>query len=157
MSSLAPPPVPEPSSDDIFDFKKMNEWLPAQINSDEKGTTVMSKIADNGFQKFMASDRFKTSALGSLNERVKEQTKVEMSLKPTGQELEHKINAQLQPFQGGATVSYRGYFGLDMSFLPASETQKIKIEETIFNKKLYYENIQGPIERLDEVGVRWDW
>lgn len=157
LPSLAPPPVPVSSDDEVFDFKKMNEWLPAQIDKEEKGTTVMSRIADKGFQNFMASDRFKSSSLGSLNEQVKQQTKIEMSLKPEGQKLEHKIKAQLQPFQGGATVSYQGYFGLDLSFLPASDTQVIKIEETVFNKKLFYENSLGRNERLDQVGVRWDW
>lgn len=155
-SSIAPPPIPEASSDEI-DFKKLNDLIPTQVTKEDKGSIVIGKIADNGFQKFMASDRFKSSPIGRINEEVKQKTKLEMSLKPEGQSVEHRLKAQILPFQGGAIVGYQGYFGLDVTLQPANDSQKIKVEETIADKKIYFENIQSRLERLNEVGISWDW
>jgi hypothetical protein len=157
FSSLVPPSAPTEVQNEIFDLKKLNELVPPDLSGTENGSVVLNRIADNGFQKFVSSAQFKSTQLGTFNEKVKEQTKVEVSLKPDGKGIEHKLNAQLQPFQGGATVSYRGYVGVDLSFQPLTETQKIKVEETILNRKLYYENSFIKTERRDQIGVRWDW
>jgi hypothetical protein len=157
MPSLAPPKVPVQDGTQIIDFKKMTEWIPKDVKKEDDGLLLMNRIADNGFQKFLASDFFKQTQLGTLNETVKEQTRIELSVKPEGEKIDHKIKAQLQPFQGIATVSYRGYFGMDYSFIPMVEAQKIKFEETLFKKKVFYETTLVRSERIDKVGIRWDW
>lgn len=156
QSSLAPPPAPM-KDPNAFDFKKMNDWLPNAIGQQEKGTTVLQKIADNGFQKFVSSDTFKSTQLGTFNEHLKEQTKIELTMKQASSGPEHRIKAQIQPFQGEATLSYSGYLGVDVSYQPLSETQRIKIEETFFKRKFFYENRQVRADHLSQVGVRWDW
>jgi hypothetical protein len=157
MASLVPPTVPVRTGIEIIDFKKMTEWIPKDVKKEDDGILLMNRIADNGFQKFLASDYFKQTQLGTLNETVKEQTRIELSVKPEGEKIAHKIKAQLQPFQGVATFSYRGYFGMDYSFIPMTEAQKIKFEETLFKKKVFYETTLVRSERLDKVGIRWDW
>ena len=157
VQMMAPPERPANSPEELFNIKKINELLPAEIKQNESGSVIINKIADRGFQKVITSDQFKSTPIGVLNEKVKDQTKIELNLKPDGEQIEHKLKAQVQPFQGGATLSYSGYFGVDFTFLPANDTQKIKIEDIVMNKKIYYENSQGPFERLQHVGVRWDW
>lgn len=157
VQMMAPPERPSGSPEDLFDVKKINELLPTDIKHNERGSVVMNKIADRGFQRIITSEQFKSTPIGALNEKVKDQTKIELNLKPDGDQVEHKLKAQVQPFQGGATLSYSGYFGVDLTFLPANDTQKIKIEDIVMNKKIYYETSQGPFERLQHVGVRWDW
>lgn len=156
-SSLAPPELPARDKNEIFDPKSLNELLPKQISREDKGAVVMSRIADNGLKKIMASDSFRNSQFGELNEKVQENTKIEMSLKDTDNRLEHRLNAQVQPFQGMAVLSYKGYFGLDYSFQPAGDTQKIKLEEVILHKKVFFENRQVHSQTLNQIGVAWDW
>lgn len=157
FAMLEAPPKPEDGEDGFFSSKNLREMLPKSIPPDEKGAVVMNRIADKGFQKFVASEGFKSTPLGSLNEKVQEKTKIEMSLKPEGQQIQHKLKAQVQPFQGEAILSYSGYIGVDVALQPANALQKVKLEEEIFKKKIYFENRQGPIERLQQVGIRWDW
>lgn len=158
MSSLMAPPKPKEVGGDIIDVKKINDLLPSEIRKGESGVVVINKIADKGFQNFLTSDQFRETPLGTLNEQVKEQTRIEMKFKPDqNSKLEHRLNAQLQPFQGGATLSYRGILGVDVSYLPRGESQSVKIEEEIFRKKIYYENSLKSSVRTDQIGVKWDW
>jgi hypothetical protein len=157
MASIAPPPPPVVNKDEIFDPKSLKELLPKQIARDEKGTVVMNKIADNGLRKIMASESFKSSQFGQLNARVQEKTRIEMSLQDNNNHLQHKVNAQIQPFQGTAVISYKGFFGLDYSLQPASDTQKIKVEQMVADKKVFFENRQLRSNTLNQIGVAWDW
>ncbi len=168
-SSLAPPPTPQikkinTNSDagsfveleEGFDLKKLNEWLPEQITPDENGARVMHKIADRGVQSFFSSANFKNSRLGRLNEKIKEETKMEVQIKNNGH-LEHRISANVEPFQQKAKLAYNGFVGLELSYYMADNTQAIKLVDRIFNKKVYYENNVNSTERNDHLGVQWDW
>lgn len=139
-----------------FDFKKLNEWLPAQITPDENGNEVLHKIADKGVQSFLASDNFKSSTLGRLNEKVKEETKMEVNIRSSNK-ISHKFSANLEPFQQGAKLSYAGLIGVELSFYSLNKTQTLKVMETFFNKKFYYENNMNVMDRTDHLGVQWDW
>jgi len=163
-SSLAPPQQGEASNithasqieSSEFDFRKLNEWLPAEIAPDEKGGVVINKIADKGVQSFLTSESFKSSSLGRLNEKVKEETKMEVKLSRGGK-TEHKISANLEPFQQGAKVGYTGVIGLELSYYIPNKIQTLKLVETILDKKIYYENSVSLIDRHDHFGVQWDW
>lgn len=163
-ASLVPPQQSEPiepatvnqTDSNGFNFKKLNEWLPAQISPDEKGGAVLNKIADKGVQSFLASENFKSSTLGRLNEKVKEETKMEVNIQ-TSNKISHKFSANLEPFQQGAKVSYAGLIGVELSFYSLNKTQTVKVMETFFNKKFYYENNLNDIDRTDHLGVQWDW
>lgn len=163
-ASLLPPeksdPVETASGDPIdpqgFDFKKLNEWLPAQIAPDEKGEVVLNKLADKGVQSFLSSETFKSSTLGRLNEKVKEETKMEVNIQSENK-VSHKFTANLEPFQQGAKLSYAGLIGLELSFYSLNRTQTLKVVDTFFNKKFYYENSLNTMDRTDHLGVQWDW
>ncbi|MEY4617323.1 MAG: hypothetical protein RJB66_2283 [Pseudomonadota bacterium] len=154
---MAPPERPNDPSQSLFELKKINEIIPMDLNPNDSGAVIFNRIADRSFQKIINSDSFKSTPLGAINEKVKEQTKIELSVKPQGDKVAHKLKAQVQPFQQSATLSYSGYIGVDYSFQPANDTQKIKVEEIIADTRVYYETTRGPLERLQQVGVRWDW
>lgn len=154
---LAPPERPNLPAQELFEVKKINEVIPLDLKPTDSGMVIFNRIADRSFQKIINSDTFKSTPLGAINEKVKEQTKIELSVKPQGDKVAHKLKAQVQPFQQSATLSYTGYIGVDYSLQPANDTQKIKVEEIIADKRIYYETTQGPLERLQQVGVRWDW
>jgi len=139
-----------------FDFSKMNEWLPTQLAPTDKGSVVINKIADKGIQSFFSSQQFKNSQLGRINEKVKEQTKMEVNLSK-GNKVEHKITANLEPFQQGARFAYQGYFGLNLSFYVPNKKQVFKVEEVFFNRKFYYENMLTLTDRQDNLGIEWNW
>ncbi len=150
------PAAPPSENTFLSDPKKLNELLPESVNSGENGYVVIEKIADKGFQKFISSDQFKSTSLGQLNERVKENTKVELNIK-TENQIDHKVSVQLEPFQKGASVGYRGYFGALFSFYDMSRTKRLRIEDTFFTKKLFYENYLSNSDRWDQVGIQWNW
>lgn len=165
-ASLVPPQRNEPpevgaEQDPIatpigFNFKKLNEWLPAQITPEENGNVVLHKIADKGVQSFLASDNFKNSTFGRLNEKVKEKTKMEVNIR-SSKKLSHKFTANLEPFQQRAKLSYTGLIGVELSFYSLNKTQTLKVIETFFNKKFFYENSLNVTDRTDHLGVQWDW
>lgn len=154
--SIEPPPKPNSDDSLIISSIKLNELLPSQISKEEDGYVLLEKIADKGLQKIVSSDQFKSTPLGTLNETVKEKTKVELNI-VENHSIEHKIGAQLEPFRGGGTVTYHGYFGATYTFYDLNKGKKLRLEEKFLGKDLFFETIVNEEERVDQIGVAWGW
>lgn len=153
---LQAPSMPVSESSFLSDAKSINELLPEKIDKKENGYKVMGKIADRGFQKFISSEQFKSSSLGKLNEEVKEKTKVDLNIR-TENKLEHKLSFKLEPFQQGATVDYSGYFGVQFSYYEKESVKKLKVDDILFSKNIYFENYLSSSDRWNQVGFQWKW
>lgn len=139
-----------------FDTKTINSMIPSDLTPSNEATKVFNKIADKSINTILGSERFKQSSFGRMSEQVKDKSSAQVKFKSSLlSPVEHQFKAELDPFQGQTKLMYTGFFAAD--FIYKTEEYKINIQESIFNKKLYYENQLSKNIRTNVVGIKWDW
>ena len=139
----------------------MAQVIPLNMQPSDSSSQVFSQVADKGFSSLFASERFRSSGLGRMTTEAQEKMQTEVVLGGSADEngkasTQHKLNFNVQAFQGLAQMQYSGYTEAAVKYKIAQSEVDFEISEKMGgHKNLVFSHSVSPENRLSQVSVLW--
>lgn len=142
-----------------FDAKDI---IPLDLKPTNNQNQVLTQIADQGINSWMASDTFKKSVLGRTTTQVQEtmQTNVVIggNQDSNSNEIQHRFNFNMQVFQNLAQMKYTGITTLTVNYHPFDQKTDLAISEKISGSQdLVFNHINSNEDQLSKVSLHWSF
>lgn len=120
----------------FFSKENLEALLPSDLGHQDNGDSAGSKIFRQSAQSLMNSPLIANSFLFRTAKKVESSTKVEMAIKgegrnPAQQEIDHKVNFDVQALKQQAQVRYDGYINSKIEYRAAESAIEFSVEETL--------------------------
>ena len=159
LRTTKPLVIPEDKVTPKITKEDVAKIIPLDIKKDESTGSVMSRIADRGFNLWFNSEFMKNSALGRAVEETQEKLKTDVVVPAsTPHGVVHKFSFRVEAFQALAKMEYSGWLKAAINYdAKASETDIQFKDKVLDNKDLIVSHKANKEQGLSMIGLAWSW
>lgn len=146
-----------------FTKEEINKYLPSQLVATDSSQTNLRKMSDRAMQVWIKSPTMQQFSVVQSAQVVEKAMKAEVDFgggdPDSGEnQIQHKVNFQIQAFQALSKVDYKGFVNASITYNLRDQTAGLEVREKILrDKDLYVNHSTSRLENLSSVGVKWNF
>lgn len=152
--------IPKMKAEEAFiTSQDMNKILPSSIDENESAEKTLKKMGDKAFQVWMKSSSMQKLKVVQAAQNVEKAMKAEVKIGGNNpNEVQHKVNFQVQALQATSKVDYTGYVDASVTYNLRDHVSGVELREKIMkDKDLYVNHSSSKDENLSSVGMKWSF
>lgn len=159
LRTTKPLVIPEDKVTPKITKEDVAKIIPLDIQSNESTGSVMSRIADRGFNMWFNSPVIKNSLLGRAVEETQEKLKTDVVVPAaTPRGVSHKFSFRVEAFQALAKVEYSGWVKAAVNYDAKASATDIQFKDKVMNNKdLVVSHKANKEQGLSMIGLAWSW
>ncbi|MBC7419101.1 MAG: hypothetical protein H7328_00085 [Bdellovibrio sp.] len=151
--------MPIDISEPLISTQTSDKLLPKSVTNHDSGSSVISKIVDNGFSVWWDQSPIRQTSVGRAVEKVEKNMKAEIDFgRAKDSKIDHKLSIKLLAMQALAKLEYRGWVRAAINYDARAAKAEAEILESLAeNKDLILSQSFAAQENKSQVSVRWNW
>ncbi len=147
----------------FFTQKDVAEIVPTNYQEDESSHSVVGRILQNTANKIMKSELIANSFLMKTAKKVEDTTKMDIAIKEKNkdnpkQEIEHKLNFDIQALKGLAKITYTGLIDSKIEYQASNNTFQVSLEEKLSgNSKIALTHLNDRQQSRQLIQYQLNW
>lgn len=141
---------------------KVSDFIPTNMKPSRDSGYVMSVIADRSMNTILNQPQFRESSLGRTANKVEKSLNQEVTFggDKAKNEIQHKLNFQVQAFQSQAQIKYEGFTNAAVLYRAVNSAVTFEVFDklpTVRQQQVVLSHELRPDEKISRLSVRWDW
>lgn len=151
--------IPEDTVTPKITSEDVAKVVPLDIKKEDSTSSVLSRIADRGFNLWFNSAFIKNSALGRVVQETQEKLKTDVVVPASNSEgVSHKFSFRIEAFQALAKMEYSGWLNAAINYDAKDAETDIQLKEKVLdNKDLIVSHKANKEQGLSMIGLAWSW
>lgn len=151
--------IPEDKVTPKITKEDVAKFIPLDIKSHESTSSIMTRIADRGFNMWFNSPIVKNSLLGRAVEETQEKLKTDVVVPAaTPRGISHKFSFRVEAFQALAKIEYTGWVKAAVNYDAKASVTDIQLKDKVLNNKdLVVSHKADKEQGLSMIGLAWSW
>lgn len=136
----------------------LNKIIPSNMTGNEPSSEVLKKMGDKAVNVWLKSSSMQKVSLVQAAQKVEQAMKAEVNFAEPEDDVQHKLNFQVQAFQTMSKVDYTGYVDATVSYNMREQKAGYEVRRKVLrNKDLFVNHSDGKSENLSSVGLKWSF
>lgn len=145
--------------DSLITSQDLNKILPSSLDQNESDEKTLKRMGDKAFQVWLKSSSMQKLKVVQAAQNVEKAMKTEVHIGGNNpNEVQHKVNFQVQALQATSKIDYKGYVDASVTYNLRDQVSGVELREKIMkDKDLYVNHSSSKEENLSSVGMKWSF
>lgn len=137
---------------------EVTDIIPMDMKPTNDPLVVFTQVADRSLTSFFNSPQVRESSIGQAATAVEKKMTQEVVLGSADQDVQHKLNFNVQAFQTTAQIQYTGYTNASLKYNLASQNLALEVFEKVAkNQDVILTQTMSDSDRLSQISYRWNF